>query len=523
VVAQFLGLKLRLLSNTAKRSPWQVVGIVVALLYGFAVTFVAVSALLGLRLADADLARSVVVVGGSLTVLGFLVVPLAFGVDDTLDPRAFALFAIPTTRLAALLALTALVGVPALAITAVSLAQVVTWSRGPLPSFLALVGAVLIVVTCVLGARVATSVAAFLLASRRARETSGLIALLALVGIAPAVAALANVDWEGEGIAALGRIADIASWTPFGAVWAAPADAATGNPDTAVQKLLIAVAFAVALGVAWRRLVGAMLISQHSEGRGRLHPGLGFLDRLPATPLGAIAARSFTYWIRDPRYRVQLVIVPIVPMLMVVVFLLSGVYWQNLALLPLPMMCLFLGWVVHNDVAYDNSAIWLHVVAKTSGVADRLGRIIPVLALGIPLIAIGAPLSASLYGDMAVLLSMIGVSTGILFAGLGLSSLLSARFPYPAVHPGDSPFRQPQSTGAASSLIQSIAFFATVALASPALGLGLLGLVDGGQLPLYSLLAGVGVGVVLLVVGVYFGGRLFERRGPELLAFTMRN
>lgn len=523
MVAHFLGLKLRLLANTAQRSPWQVVGIVVALVYGFAMTFLAVSALLGLRLADPDLARSIVVVLGSLTVLGFLLVPLAFGVDDTLDPRAFALFAIPTTRLAVLLALTAVIGVPALAIAAVSLAQVATWSRGPLPTSLALVGAVLIVVTCVLSARVATSVAAFLLSGRRARETSGLIALLALVGIAPAVAALANVDWEDEGIAALGRIADVASWTPLGAVWAAPADAATGSPDTAVQKLAIAVAFAVALGVAWRMLVGAMLRSQHSEGSGRLHPGLGIFDLLPATQLGAIAARSFTYWIRDPRYRVQLVIVPIVPMLMVVVFLLSGVYWPNLALLPLPVMCLFLGWVVHNDVAYDNSAIWLHVAANTSGAADRLGRVIPVLTLGLPLIAVGAPLSASLYGDMAVLPSMIGVSAGILFAGLGLSSLLSARFPYPAVRPGDSPFRQPQSTGASSSLIQSIAFFATLVLASPALGMGLLGLVDGGLLPLYSLVAGLGVGLAVLVIGVRFGGRVFERRGPELLAFTMRS
>ncbi len=523
MVAQFLGLKLRLLANTFKRSPWQIVGIAVALLYGLATSAFVVATLVGLRFADADFARTIVVVFGSLIVLGFLVVPLVFGVDDTLDPRKFALFALPTWRLAGLLALTALVGVPSLVITAVAIAQIVTWSRGPFPVFLALVGAVVIVATCVLGARVTTSLAAFLLATRRAREISGLVALIALVALTPTIAVLAGIDWAGEGITALGGIADVLSWTPLGAAWAAPADAAIGASDAAVQKLIIAIAGAGLLWLAWRALVGAMLVTPHREARPRDHTGLGWFDRIPATPLGVIAARSFTYWVRDARYRVQLVIVPIVPMLMIVVFLISGVYWQNLALLPLPIMCLFLGWSLHNDVAYDNTAVWLHVASNTSGAADRLGRVIPVLLLGTLLIAVGAPISAMFYPDPSVLGSLIGVSACILLAGLGLSSLLSARFPYPAVHPGDSPFSQPQSTGGAAALIQAAAFITTIALTLPALGFGLFGLIYGGYLPLYSLLSGLGIGVATLALGVWFGGRTFHRRGPELLAFTMRS
>ena len=523
MVTQFLGLKLRLLSNTFKRSPWQVVGIAVALLYGLATSAVVVASLVGLRFADADFARSIVVVFGSVAVLGFLVVPLVFGVDDTLDPRKFALFGLPTSRLAGLLALTALVGVPSLVITAIAIAQIVTWSRGPLPMALALVGAVVIVVTCVLGARVTTSLAAFLLSTRRAREISGLIALMALVALTPTIAVLAGIDWAGEGITALAGIADVLSWTPLGAAWAAPADAATGASGAAVQKLIIAIASAGALWLAWRALVGVMLITPHREGRPRDHAGLGWFDWLPSTPLGAIAARSFTYWVRDARYRVQLVIVPIVPMLMIVVFLISGVFWQNLALLPLPIMCLFLGWSLHNDVAYDNTAVWLHIASNTSGAADRLGRVIPVLLLGTVLIAVGAPISAMFYPDPSVLGSLIGVSACILLAGLGLSSLLSARFPYPAVQPGDSPFSQPQSTGGAAALIQAAAFIATVALTIPALGFGLFGLTYGGNLPLYSLLSGLVIGGATLVLGIWLGGRIFDRRGPELLAFTMRS
>ena len=523
MVAQFLGLKLHLLANTFRRSPWQVVGMAVAVLYGIVAASIAVISLAALRFADAEVARSVVVVCGSIAVLGFLVVPLAFGVDDTLDPRRFALFGIPNSRLAALLALTALVGVPSLVITVVAVAQVVTWTRGPVPTLLAVAGAVLIVVTCVLGARVTTSLASFLLATRRAREISGLLTLLVVVLLTPSIALLAGVDWAEDGLDALAGIADVASWTPLGAAWAAPADAAIGEGGSGALKLLIASVFAGLLWLAWRVLVAAMLVAPHREGRSKSYGGLGFFGRLPATPVGAVAARSLTYWLRDARYRVQLVIVPIVPMLMIVVFLVSGVYWQNLALLPLPVMCLFLGWSVHNDVAYDNTAIWLHVASNTSGTADRIGRIVPVLVLGVVLIGVGGPLSAAFYGDPSALPSIIGVSSCILLAGLGFSSLLSAQFPYPAVRPGDSPFTQPQSGGGAASIVQSLTFLATVAVTVPSLLLGLYGLADHGELPIRSLWVGLGTGFLVLALGVWIGGRLFARRGPEILAFTLRN
>jgi ABC-2 type transport system permease protein len=186
-------------------------------------------------------------------------------------------------------------------------------------------------------------------------------------------------------------------------------------------------------------------------------------------------------------------------------------------------MSLFLSWAIHNDVSYDHSAIWLHVASNVSGRADRLGRIVPALILGVPLILIGSPISASIYGDPSVLPSMIGVSSSVLLAGLGLSSVISARFPYPAVRPGDSPFAQPQASGTAAGLIQSVAFFAAIILALPALGLAALGLMYGGAWPTLSLLVGVVLGVVFLVLGVTWGGAIFNRRGPELLAFTLRN
>lgn len=523
MVAHFLSLKLNLIAHSFRRSPWQLVGIVAAVLYGVGASIFAVAGLVALRLVEPGLAGGVLVTFGSLVTLGFFVVPLAFGVDDSLDPRRFALYGIPTAKLAAYLAFTSLVGVPALVIIAIALAQTVTWSRDVAPSILSIIGAVVIVATSVLGSRVTTSLASFFLSTRRAREISGLVALTALVAVSPGMALIANIDWRHSGIEVLRNASEFASWTPFGAAWAAPAAAATGDVGGGIIKMLLALVYLCVLWGAWRALIAGMLVSRHRESRPRAYTSLGWFDRLPSGAGWSVAARSLTYWTRDARYRTQLVIVPIVPILMIATFLIGGVHWQNLALLPVPVMALFLSWSVHNDVAFDSSAMWLHVAADVPGRADRFGRIVPVLVIGIPLIAAGAPISASIYGDAAVLPSLVGVSSGILFAGLGLSSLFSASFPYPAVHPGDSPFSQPQSSSWLASVVQSVAFALTLILVAPAIWFAYLGIIEGTRWPTASLVAGLGVGLLTLAAGVLIGGRTFERRGPELLAFTIRN
>ena len=81
MVAQFLRLKLRLLRNIFRRSPWQVVGITVGLIYGLGAAVVVFVLLAGLRTSDdVALIRDALVVGGSAVVAGFLLVPLVFGV-----------------------------------------------------------------------------------------------------------------------------------------------------------------------------------------------------------------------------------------------------------------------------------------------------------------------------------------------------------------------------------------------------------------------------------------------------------
>ena len=522
MVAQFLRLKLTLLANNFRRSPFQLVGMILGLAYGLGVVAIVTAGLGTLRLATPDVARVILVVFGSVVVLAFVLLPLAFGVDDTIDPRKFTLFGIKTGRLALSLAVAAAVSIPTLVITIFSIAQVVTWSRGVVPVLFALVAALLIIPTCVLAARISTAIAAFFLSSRRLRDVSGIVLVLVLAIAAPLVALGATTDWRAQGLPVMRRIATIASWTPFGAAWSAPGDAAVGRVDLAWLKLAIAAVFLVLLWVAWRALVALMLVRPQREATARYYMGLGWFERLPATPLGVIAARSLSYWGRDARYRVSLAVIPVVPIIMVLALLIGGVPAGIIVWIPVPIMCLFLGWTVHNDIAYDSTAFWAHVSADTKGTDDRWGRIVPALFLGIPLVLVGSFASVIVVGEYSILPGLVGLSLCVLFVALGISSVISAGFPYPAVHPGDSPFAQPQAAGTAGSVIQSLSFFLTIVLASPVVILVFLN-PTLASVQYLGLGLGAVIGIGVLVGGVAWGGHIVDRRAPELLAFTLQN
>lgn len=523
MVAQFFGLKLRLLANLFRRSPWQVVGLVIGLLYGLSVAIALLIALISLRfVGDPVVIRDALTVAGSIVILGFLVIPIVVGIDDSMDPRKFAFLGIPNRSLSLGLAGSALIGVPALTLTIVLLGTVVTWSRGIGQTLLALISAGLILVTCILLSRVSASVAAFLLSTRRSREFTGLIGVILLVLISPVVVVLLSTDWSRHGRTLLGTLAAILGWTPLGAAWAVPGDASTGAWGAAILKLLIAVVSAYALWLIWQFVVSRMLVSPGREAAAKQYSGLGWFDRLPHSSVGAIAARTFTYWARDSRYWVSLIMIPIVPIMAILPLSFVGVPLHYLALVPVPLMCIFLGWTMHNDVAYDSTAIWLHVASGTGGAADRIGRLIPALFVGIPLIGIGSAISIGVYGDWSVLPSMLGVSTCILLAGLGFSSYTSTRFPYPVTKPGDSPFAQPQVSDTASALVQSLTFMGSIVVALPALIFAYLGIFEDPAWHLRALGVGVGLGLLAVIVGIWGGSRSFNRRGPEMIASAQR-
>lgn len=285
--------------------------------------------------------------------------------------------------------------------------------------------------------------------------------------------------------------------------------------------LLLALAGVVVLAAAWLGLVALMLHRRERDAGERTHSGLGWFGRLPATPGWAIAARSFSYWGRDRRYAFATVIVPVAPALAVLALAVGGVPWSVLQWIPVPLMCLLLGWLSHNDLAHDASAFWMHVAANVSGRADRWGRVVPGLLIGVPLAVGGSALTVLISGDAAALPALTGLSLCLLLAALGSASLVSAALPYPAVQPGDSPFEQPVSGGGGSA--QFLAILLPLLLAAPVLWLIWLGVTEDPRWMLAAGGAGLGIGVLALIGGIAWGGHIVSRRAPELLAFTLQN
>lgn len=526
MVAELLKLRLRILGNSFVRSPRQNAGVVLVTLLSLAATGFAIAALIALMDSPLETVRNCIVIGGSVVTIAFLIVPLVSGVPDTLDARRFATLGIPRRQLSIGVAVAGILTVPTILLAVVAVVAVVTWASvsSPGAAIVAAVTAVFGIGICVLGSRITSLLAGLLLATKRARETTAVLVVFAVILLIPAAVLWTNGNGGWGSPLVISNLAETLGWGPFGAVWAIPADVAAGqSAGVIVLKFLIAVATLVVLWLIWSGLIGFVTTRVQRESRVGETARLGWFGRTPSTRTGAIAARSLTYWARDSRYSVPVVGVFIFLIVAYVTFLVVGIPLTVLILLTVPALCITLAFSVHNDVSLDNTAVWLHVVSGRVGVADRLGRTIPMLIIGIPLIGVGSVLAAYAAGDFDYLPGLLGISTCLLLAGLGVGNFFSALFPYAAVRPGDSPFAQPQGGGGTGTMVQIAFVIVTFGLAGPAIVFGIQGVLGDANSYWLSLWWGVGLGLLSLIAGTIAGGRLFDLRGPEILSAALRN
>src|SRR5690606_1707774 len=87
-------------------------------------------------------------------------------------------------------------------------------------------------------------------------------------------------------------------------------------------------------------------------------------------PPNDLAARSIVYWLRDRRYLVNAAVIPVAAAIALVPPLVAGVPLSLVILLPVPIVALFFGWLPHNDIAYDSTAVWMHIASGVRGVSD---------------------------------------------------------------------------------------------------------------------------------------------------------
>ncbi|RKR74707.1 ABC transporter permease [Frondihabitans australicus] len=521
MAAQLLRLRLLSIANLLRFGLRQAAATVVTILIVVVASIVVSQLASQLRADPIGEVQALVVGGGALLLVAFFVAPFATTRQAWTAPQSLYGYGFGPDRVALGLGLIGAIGLPALSLVILGIGYVRSWGEGPGIAALAVVAAVLAGLTAWLLALVGATLNG-LLTARRSRELlvvgGVVVALLVIPLVVDLVRVLLPGRYHGDGTAA-GALA----WTPFGAALALPASAAAGDTGRVVAGLVIALVTIAVLWAIWRTLVARALSRPEAPARASEHVGLGWFDLTTASPAGAIAGRSLTYWVRDARYRWSLVILPFVPLLIVPLGI-AGVDWATLALVPVPLMCLLLGFIPHNDVAYDNTALWIHISSNTRGLADRLGRLAPPLVIGLPLAVVGSLVAVWLHGDFSAFAPELGVCLSLLLTGLGLASIVSAALPYAAVRPGDDPFQQPQASSPAAGLSQTLMFAGALLLSVPAGWLAVRATVLGAQdLIASAFWTGLGTGIVVLAAGVLLGARVFSRRAPELLAFALRS
>ncbi|MDR6865472.1 ABC-2 type transport system permease protein [Microbacterium resistens] len=520
MVARILRLRAMLLVGALRGDRARILRMVLALVLTIAATAVAVVAVHSLGTGTVTVARAVMVLGGSAIVLGFFLAPVLAGTVDQLDPRRFVVFGVDERRMPGTLALAALVSVPSIALLAVQITAAITAISLGAPWVVAVLGALLSLVTSVLAARVGMALSALLLPERRSRELTGLFALAVLVVAVPVGVFVASLRWEGAAPETLAGTAAVLGFTPLGAATAFPLLAAAGDVAGAWASAAVAVLTAAGVGLAWTWLVRRALTRTERPTAVRERPGLGWFALLPSNAFGAIAARSLVYWLRDRRYLMNVVIVPIAGILTAVPLVVAGVPLPLAAALPVPVMALFFGWLPHNDVAYDSTALWTHVASGVRGLPDRLGRLVPIVLIAVPALAVAVSVTLAVIGRWSLLPTFIGVSFSLLLCGLGLSCITSVVTPYAVSRPGDSPFQQPQRAASRGAIGQAVTLVGAIVLSGPAIVLGWFALTEPPASVTAPLWVGLVTGVVVLVVGAVVGGRIYERGGERLMEFV---
>src|SRR5690606_1558153 len=458
-----------------------------------------------LSLADAPLpaARTVIVLGGAAVLLGFLFGPVLTGTTDQLDPRRFGVFGVEVAHMPWILALGALVSFPSFALIAVAVCVGIVLTELGTPSPVAVLVGAAGAISAIVAARIGMATSALLLPERRSRELTALFVLAVVVVAFPVAIFFASLEWDGQVPGAVAVATTVVGLTPFAAIPSFALALAGGDAAEAWVSGLTALATLLLLAAWWFWLVRRLLTTTERPATSRERSGLGWFGLLPANAFGAIAARSLVYWLRDRRYIVNFVIVPIAGVLTVFPLLIAGVPLYIAALVPVPVMALFFGWLPHNDVAYDSTAFWTHVASGVRGLSDRFGRMIPVALVAIPVLAISIPLTLALIESWYLLLPMVGITASLFLSGLGLSSISSVVSPYAVSRPGDSPFQQPQRSASRGTFGSAAAFLGAVVVSIPALYLFIMTVIADGVYNATAFWVGLGTGIVVLTLAAF--------------------
>ncbi|KZX19661.1 hypothetical protein ACH61_03244 [Rathayibacter tanaceti] len=171
------------------------------------------------------------------------------------------------------------------------------------------------------------------------------------------------------------------------------------------------------------------------------------------------------------------------------------------------------------DVSYDGTAWAAHVSSGVTGSADRAGRVVAAALIGVPAVLVVAVGTCLYAGRPEAIPGVLGMSLALVLSGFGVSSVASSLVVYPVPAPGDSPLKTPPGSGMISSVVMFGSMAATGLLSLPSIVLGAISLIGGDTvLGVVSLALALVLGSAFALIGIRVGGRIVDRRAPELFA-----
>lgn len=535
LVPLLMKLKWALWKRSYRKNVGKLVGTIIGVLYATGGLVGLVFTFLGLTLwsGEGTMFPTIIRGLGAVTVLAWLLIPvLAFGVDDTLDPRRFAMFPRSAKELQPGMLAAAALSLPTLlTVVAVGIATVfeVIWllAFGAGAVWVALALIVLLpanlagIALCLLLPRAVFAHSASRTSSRSGRELGGMVAMMlflaAVYGISLSVQGLESLDMDLVREWALIAVTVLA-WTPFGALFAVPMDLAEGQVLAALLRVLIGAATIVLVWRWWRRSLDRSLTSALT---GDASSGTAKVTSLvprwaTASPFGAVMGRSLRYWRRDTRYLAAVAIYPLVFVFLVAM----GLVLEEARPMMLVMAVLMAGLTgisLSNEIGFDGPAGWVNITAGLDARANLLGRIAAIAVLMAPAAVVVTALVPLLYG-MAHLVPMMVLGTlGLMLTGWGVSVVVGVLLPYPTSPPGTNPMKDKSASSANAFLGMGAASLGVFVPQLPAIGLAAWGVLGGG--PLIQGLAGLLsliIGIVVLWVGVRIGSARLDARYPDL-------
>jgi len=524
MVALLVSLRWRQLGHQLARNPWMIVTLIITGLMALGFLAVLAAGLLAMRFAAPETAVTVLVLTGALITAGWWIGSLLVSADDTLAAERFSLLPVTARQLLPGMVIAGATTIGGLGTTLALALMLLGWSVNGLALVVGVLIIPLALAICVLGARVISGLLARWLARRRSRD------LVMTIGVLLAASSgllinlvLAAVREMGDVGPAFAGAADVLGWTPLAAAFGVPASIVAGDIGAAGVRLLIALATVAVLWFASQALLAARLVAPiQSGGGGRVRSG-GIIDRmLPATPIGAIAARSLRYFRRDPRQVVNVVMMLFLPAILIGVVFMNGLQEDSIGFGPVVTLvpaidALLAGTIMQMALAYDNDALALHIHTGVRGTADRLGRLLGFGVIAVPLLLVLCVASCVLAGRPDLLPGSLGAALGLGAISAGAGAWVGSFLPGRAPAPEANPFGRGSSGGVQSLIAMAVMSPITLILGAPALGFAIAAFWTPA-LGWVSLACGLVIGAAAVWGGAELGGRVLDRRWPQVLA-----